>query len=191
MEGDQFGRMIYLVLLLTAVGGWVMVEYRQRLGQALRVALAWGMIFVGLIAGYGLWTDIRRDVIPQQMVTETGGVEIPRAADGHYYLQLDVGGQAVMFLADTGATNVVLSPEDARSLGIDPEKLTYTGQAMTANGMVRTARVTLHDVRLGPYADDSLAVWVNEAAMDGSLLGMDYLGRFRIEIAGDQMVLRR
>lgn len=191
MDAEQLGRATYLVLLLIAVGGWVMVEYRTRIGQALRVALAWGMIFLGVAAGYGLWQDIRHDIIPRQMVTETGAVEIPRAADGHYYLQLEIGGQAVMFLADTGATNVVLSPEDARRLGIDPSGLTYTGQAMTANGMVRTARVRLNDVQLGPFSDDSLAVWVNEAEMDGSLLGMDYLGRFRIEIARDRMVLRR
>ena len=191
MDAEQLGRATYLVLLLIAVGGWVMVEYRTRIGQALRVALAWGMIFLGVAAGYGLWQDIRHDIIPRQMVTETGTVEIPRAADGHYYLQLEIGGQAVMFLADTGATNVVLSPEDARRLGIDQAGLTYTGQAMTANGMVRTARVRLNDVQLGPFRDDSLAVWVNEAEMDGSLLGMDYLGRFRIEIARDRMVLRR
>lgn len=191
MDAEQLGRATYLVLLLIAVGGWVMVEYRTRIGQALRVALAWGMIFLGVAAGYGLWQDIRHDIIPRQMVTETGAVEIPRAADGHYYLQLEIDGQAVMFLADTGATNVVLSPEDARRLGIDPAGLTYTGQAMTANGMVRTARVRLNDVQLGPFRDDSLAVWVNEAEMDGSLLGMDYLGRFRIEIARDRMVLRR
>jgi len=191
LDAEQLGRATYLVLLLIAVGGWVMVEYRTRIGQALRVALAWAMIFLGVAAGYGLWQDIRHDIIPRQMVTETGTVEIPRAADGHYYLQLEIGGQAVMFLADTGATNVVLSPEDARRLGIDPAGLTYTGQAMTANGMVRTARVRLNDVQLGPFRDDSLAVWVNEAEMDGSLLGMDYLGRFRIEIARDRMMLRR
>ncbi len=191
MDSDQAGRLTYLVLLLIAVGGWVMVEYRTRIGQALRVALAWGMIFLGVAAGYGLWNDLRDDILPRQMVTEAGAVEIPRAADGHYYVQLDIGGQAVLFLADTGATNVVLSPADARRLGIDPAGLVYTGQAMTANGMVRTARVRLSDVQLGPFADDSLAVWVNEADMDGSLLGMDYLGRFRIEIARDKMVLRR
>ena len=75
MDAEQLGRATYLVLLLIAVGGWVMVEYRTRIGQALRVALAWGMIFLGVAAGYGLWQDIRHDIIPRQMVTETGTVE--------------------------------------------------------------------------------------------------------------------
>ena len=29
MDGDSAGRLISLVLLLVAVGGWVMVEYRE------------------------------------------------------------------------------------------------------------------------------------------------------------------
>ena len=58
----------YCLLLLAALGGWVLVEYRQRLGFALRTGLAWGMIFVGVAAGYGLWGDIRRDIRPSQTV---------------------------------------------------------------------------------------------------------------------------
>ncbi len=56
---------------------------------------------------------------------------------------------------------------------------------------MRTARVRLKDVQLGPYLDDSLGAWVNEGEMFGSLLGMDYLGRYSIEITGDRLILRR
>ena len=94
-------------------------------------------------------------------------------------------------MVDTGASDVVLTQRDARRLGIDPASLLYLGQAFTANGPVRTARVDLSDVRLGPFADASLAASVNEGAMDGSLLGMAYLGQFHITISGDQMVLSR
>lgn len=191
MDGDSTARLIYLGLLLAALGGWVMVEYRGRLGFALRTAMAWGMIFLGVMAGYGLWQEVRTDVIPRQSVMEGGEITLPRAPDGHYYLTLDIGGTPLRFMVDTGATNVVLSRADARRLGIDPASLMYLGQAQTANGIVRTARVELRDVRLGPYADASLRAYVNDGDMDGSLLGMDYLGRFRIEIAGDRMVLRR
>ena len=94
-------------------------------------------------------------------------------------------------MADTGASGVVLSQADAARLGIDLESLVYAGQSFTANGMVRTARVRLSAVRLGPWQDDSIGAYVNEGAMEGSLLGMDYLGRYAIEIAGDRMILRR
>ncbi len=191
MDSDQIGRLVYLGLLLAALGGWLMVEFRQRLGHSLRIALGWGLIFMAAMAGYGVWQDLRHDILPHQTVTQSGEVRVPRAADGHYYLRLTISGTEIPFLADTGATNVVLSPSDARSLGLDPENLPYLGEAMTANGKVRTARVTLPLVALGPFSDDNLGVWVNEADMQNSLLGMDYLGQFHIELVGDTMILRR
>lgn len=190
MDGD-YGRLVYLVLLLSAVGLWVMVEYRQRLGQALRVALAWVLIFVGVIAGYGLWNDVRRDMVPSQMATDAGEVTLPRAGDGHFYAELEVNGEPVFFMVDTGATNMVLSRQDARNVGIDPDGLIYLGEASTANGIVRTARVTLDKIDLGPFSNEYFAAYVNDGEMDGSLLGMDYLRQFRVEIDGDRMVLRR
>lgn len=191
MDNETIGRLFYLVLLLAAVGGWIMVEYRQRMGQALRVAMAWGLIFVGVMAGYGLWNDLRSDIAPQQLISEAGIIEVPRAEDGHYYLTLQINGTAIQFLADTGATNMVLSQADARRIGIDPEGLLYLGTAQTANGTVRTARVDLPSVELGPYLDRDFSAWINEGDMDKSLLGMDYLALYRVELAGNMMVLRR
>lgn len=191
MDGETYGRLLYLVLLLLAVGGWVMVEHRRRLGQALRTAMAWGLIFLGVMAGYGLWQDMAINPHPRQMVTAAGELVLPRARDGHYYASVTAEGRVLQVLADTGASSVVLSPADARRLGIDPATLVYTGQAMTANGIVRTAQVWLKSLDLGPFHDTDVPVWVNEADMDVSLLGMDYLSRFRIEIDGDRMVLRR
>lgn len=190
MNGDDYGRLAYLGLLLAAVGGWVIVEYRQRLGQALRVGLAWGLIFIGLMAGYGLWNDLRRDIRSDQVVA-ADRVEIPRDPDGHYYLRLNVDGREMVFMADTGATGIVLSPDDAAAVGIDLAGLDYLGQAETANGVVRTARVSLDSVILGPFEDRDVRAFVNETAMQGSLLGMDYLGRFSIQISGDRMILTR
>jgi aspartyl protease family protein len=190
-DGDALARMFYLILLLAALAGWGLAEFRGRMGQGLRMAVAWGTIFVAVMAGYGLWSDLRLDMQPRQLVAEGGAITLPRAPDGHYYLRLDVGGTAVDFLVDTGATNVVLSRDDARRLGFNPEALVYTGTASTANGTVRTARVTLPEVVVGPYTDDRVAAHVNDGEMEGSLLGMDYLRLYRIEIDGNRMVLRR
>jgi len=192
MDGEDFARLGYLALLLAAIGGWVIVEYRGRMAQALRVAAAWGLIFLGVMAAYGLWNDIRGPkAIPDQILTDSGRVELPRAPDGHYYATLTVNGVDLRFMADTGASTMVLTQDDARAIGLDPDTLLYLGQAYTANGVVRTARVTLDSVAFGPFADSGVSAWVNEGEMDVSLLGMDYLGRFRIEIAGDRMILGR
>lgn len=191
MSGDNLGQLIYLGLLLAALAGWIFVEYHRRLGQALRIGLAWGMIFVGLMAGYGLWSDVKSNSPLRQTVGEAGELIVPRSRDGHYYLTLTINGAEVRFVADTGATNMVLSPADAAAVGIDVGALNFMHRAETANGTVEIARTRLDSVVLGPFADRDVTAWVNGAAMEGSLLGMDYLGMFEISIAGDRMVLRR
>ncbi|WP_333817616.1 retropepsin-like aspartic protease family protein [Tabrizicola sp.] len=191
MDGETLARVGYLAIILVALGGWVLVEFRQRMGQALRMALAWGLIFVGVMAGYGLWSDIRRDIMPIQEVAQDGAVEVPRAADGHYYLTLMINGTAVPFMVDTGASGMVLAAADAKRLGIDPDSLTYMGQANTANGVVRTARVKLPLVELGPFRNVDFGAFVTEGELDQSLLGMDYLGQFRMEFDGRKLILRQ
>jgi aspartyl protease family protein len=191
MDGDTLARLAYLGLILAALMGWMMVEFRQRMGQALRMSMAWGLIFVGVMAGYGLWQDIRQDIMPVQAVHQDGVVEVPRAADGHYYLSLRINGEEVPFMVDTGASGLVLSLEDAGRLGIEAESLLFLGEASTANGVVRTAQVTLPLVELGPFRNEKFRAYVTEGEMDGSLLGMDYLGQFRMEFAGDRMILRQ
>lgn len=191
MDGETLARVAYLAIILAALGGWALIEFRQRMGQALRMALAWGLIFVGVIAGYGLWSDIRRDVLPTQMVSAAGAVEVPRAPDGHYYLTLTINGTPLRFMVDTGATGLVLSSRDAERLGIGLDSLQFLGQAMTANGVVRTAQVTLPEIGLGPFQNRNFRAYVTEGDMDGSLLGMDYLGQFRMEFTGDRLILRQ
>jgi len=191
MDGETLARVGYLAIILVALGGWVLVEFRQRMGQALRMAMAWGLIFVGIIAGYGLWSDIRQDILPMQELAADGSVEVPRAEDGHYYLTLTINGTAVPFMVDTGASGMVLAAVDADRLGIDPESLSYLGEASTANGVVRTARVTLPTVELGPFRNQDFRAYVTEGALDQSLLGMDYLGQFRMEFSGGKLILRQ
>lgn len=193
MSTDDVGQFIYLMLLLAAVGGSFLLRRRGQGETMLRHAAAWGLIFFGVIAVIGLWGDIRSTILPRQEVfAESGRVEVPRGPDGHFHLTLDVDGKPVTFIVDTGASNLVLSSEDARTVGIDPDRLPYAGEAMTANGPVRTARVRLEEVRLGPHVDRGVTAWVSGGEMPGSLLGMDYLRRFeRLEIAGDRLILTR
>lgn len=191
MDGETLARVGYLAIILVAVGGWALVEFRQRMGQALRMAMAWGLIFIGIIAGYGLWSDIRRDVMPVQAVDANGVIEVPRSPDGHYYLTLRINGTPIRFMVDTGASGMVLGDRDAQKLGIDPDSLMFLGQANTANGVVRTARVTLPEVELGPFRNQNFRAFVTEGELSQSLLGMDYLGQFRMEFAGNRLILRQ
>jgi len=191
MQDGIYPQLIYLFILLAAVIGWTLVEHRGRPGTALRALLAWGLIFIGAMAAYGIWTDLRIDGRGRMMVLDNGLVEVERSYDGHYYLRLMIGNEPVDFMVDTGATNIILSVRDATRLGIDPASLNFADEAQTANGAVWTARVQLNDVLLGPWHFDSLPAWVSNGASDGSLLGMDYLSLFHLQFSGDRMLLRR
>ncbi|WP_192966902.1 retropepsin-like aspartic protease family protein [Phycobacter azelaicus] len=193
MSNMDTARIIYLVLLLLAVGSWVFVQNRQSLGKTVQSLAIWAFIFLGVIAAYGLWGDIRQTVMPQQSVmTDQGRVEVPLAPDGHYYLTLSVNGTPVNFLVDTGASQVVLSRSDAERAGIDTDNLAYLGRAQTANGEVRTASTWVEEMSLGGITDEGVRVWVNSGDMDKSLLGMGYLQRWsRIEIQNRALVLTR
>ncbi|MGR3464642.1 retropepsin-like aspartic protease family protein [Limimaricola sp.] len=192
MSPDNLASLAYLGLLGAAIAGWFLVQNRDRLGQVVQQAAVWTLIFIGAIAAAGLWSDIRDEAIPRQTMIGAEGIEVPQARDGHYYLTLEINGAPVDFVVDTGATDMVLGREDARRAGIDPEKLDYFGSATTANGTVRTARVTLDSVALGGIEDENITAVVTDGDLAGSLLGMGYLRLFgRLEIENGTLVLTR
>ncbi|RCW79696.1 retropepsin-like aspartic protease family protein [Paracoccus lutimaris] len=190
--GDDFGRLAYLVLLLIAVGGFLLVELRERPGKTLRMAAAWGMIFLGAIALSGLWPDIRNAIIPEARMLDGGRIEVPIGDDGHYHLTAEVNGTAIRFVIDTGASSIALGPRDAERIGIDPENLAYIGEAQTANGTVETAPVNLDSVTIGDIRDESVPAVVLRADLEQSLMGMSYLSRFaRVSIESNRLILER
>lgn len=192
MDGDQIARLAYLGLLASALGGWFFLQLRSNAGRTLQLITVWVLIFVGVIAAYGLWHDIRRDIMPVQSILSDNAVSVPRGSDGHFHLVLSVNDTPVSFIVDTGASDIVLSRRDAARVGLDPESLIYSGIAQTANGDVRTASVWLDRVELGTHVDTRFRAVVTEGDLDVSLLGMAYLGLFdRIEIAGDELLLTR
>lgn len=190
IETGQFLGALFLAL----VAMWMLVSLgRQRLHKTLQNAAIWALIFVGAIAGVGIWEDVKDDVLPRQAAFEDKGrVEVPQRFDGHYYLTLDVNGQTVEFVVDTGATSIVLTKADAERVGIDVGNLQFFGRANTANGEVRTAPVRLREVAVGGISDRNVPAFVNENDMFQSLLGMTYLQRWdRIEIADRKLILER
>jgi len=193
MENIELPRLIYLGVLILVLGGWVFARYRGRMAQAMQLAILWLLLFAGAILLYGFKDDLQRQVFPSQAAVVSGDkIVLRRAADRHFYATLKINGQDIVFLVDTGATDIVLTQKDARAVGMDVAALRYLGTAHTANGTVRTARIKLKLVEFGDQIDKNVAAWVNDGEMNTSLLGMAYLSRYSsIEIAGDQMFLKR
>ncbi len=192
MNTDDLMRILFLGLLAAAIGGSYFASHRESLGKMGQQAVIWVLLFVGVIAAYGLWGDISNDINQRQSVISDDQIRVPQANDGHFYLTLDINGKPVNFVVDTGASMMVLTQQDARSVGIDPGTLRYLGSANTANGVVRTADVWLDSVSLGPITDTRVRAVVNGGEMEGSLLGMSYLDQFRnIQFGNGELVLTR
>ncbi|HZV22102.1 MAG TPA: TIGR02281 family clan AA aspartic protease, partial [Hyphomicrobiales bacterium] len=101
-------------------------------------------------------------------------------------------GQSVRMIVDTGASTVVLRPEDARRAGIQLNKLDYVVPVDTANGRAFAARVKLDRVSLGGLTLEKVdALVTRQGALQQSLLGMSFLSRLRsYEFSKDQLVMR-
>ena len=191
MDPNDLPRLVYLVLLLAVVGGYFIVESRGRIGKRAQQAAIWGLIFLGAVAVAGLWGDLRRAVLPGEAVVRGEALEVPVSPDGHYYLTGDVNGARVLFVVDTGASEIVLTQRDAGRAGLDPEGLAYFGTAMTANGRVATAPVTLDRFAVGGVEERGVPAVVNGGPLDTSLLGMSWLGRHEATFSRDRLVIRR
>ncbi|HEX6114537.1 MAG TPA: TIGR02281 family clan AA aspartic protease [Geminicoccaceae bacterium] len=110
---------------------------------------------------------------------------------GHYLIEAVVNGAPVDFLVDTGASDIVLTLEDAERLGLQPETLRFTQRFATANGEVRGAPVVLREIRIGQFSMFEVPASVNEAPLGVSLLGMSFLGQLNgYQVEEGRLVLR-
>jgi len=192
MTSDMLGQLGYLTLLFLMIGGYVLIELRARPGKALRQAMAWALIFVGVVAAVGLWGDIRRASLPETATILSDGerLEVPKGRDGHFHLRAGVNGVPISVVVDTGASDIVLTQRDAEHAGIALGDLAFFGQARTANGVVSTAPVRLDTLVLGPLELRDVRAVVNGGEMRQSLLGMSLLSRFQsVEMRPDRLIL--
>ena len=186
-DPERTARLIYLCVILAVLSGGLAARLQAKPGTTLAHLGTWGVLFAALILIYsyrdefGFLRDrFAAELIPANGV-ETGPASIAYTAeaDGHYHVYGAIDGSSVRFLVDSGATDIVLSPADARMLGMQPEYLNYTMVAQTANGTVRGAPVRLKTLKVGPIVMHDVPATVNEAEMPVSLLGMEFLRRLK------------
>ena len=173
--------------------------------HVLHEALLWGAIALGGFALFYFFDDLKAALAPGGAPaivgrSETkppansgfaGEVRLKADARGHFLFDAEVNGRSARFMADTGATLVVLSYEDAARLGLSPQSLDFSGLAETANGTARVAPVTLDRVRIEDITLRGIpAVVAEKGALVTNLLGMSFLGRLRsFQIRSGELIL--
>lgn len=177
---------VHMLLLLVLVGSGVLVRWRsQSLGQWGRYALVWTALGLLLVGGYSyraeinsVWSRTVAVLMPGHPVQLTAGTVIISAGeDRHFRVDATVDGATLQFLVDTGATSVVLNRQDARRIGFADDRLSFTLQTRTANGIGLGAPVRLREIRVGPIVVRDVRALVNKAPMSSSLLGINFLER--------------
>ncbi len=160
---------------------------RISLKDAARNTLIWGALAAVLIVGYTYRDElgqglarVRSALIPAYAVsTAPHEMVLNQDADGQYYAIGRVNGQSVTFLIDTGASDIVLSPDDAKRLGVDLAALHFDDPYETANGDGRGARYAAASLALGPMQFSDVAMSINQEPMRTSLLGMAFFKRLQ------------
>jgi len=205
LDETTFGYLAVLLALLVYVLGGLITRYAGGASAMIRDAVTWLALGLGLVTLYAYkdqLTPIAARVVGEllpgtAMTVETsvGGlteVKIRRRLDGHFTASVEVNGKTVSMIVDTGASSIVLTPEDAKRAGFDPDKLTYRTPVLTANGRTVAARVRLNEVAIGPLDRTKVdALIAKPGALTQSLLGMSFLSRLRsYEFSGDLLTLR-
>lgn len=120
-------------------------------------------------------------------------VEIAPDHAGNYLTDIDIDGQTIHVVVDTGASYLSLSSEDADALGINLAPADFRFRFSTANGVAAAAKVHVNTIRLGNIEIDDVDAFVSQpGALKRSLLGMNVLSRLGgIHISDGRLILQR
>lgn len=206
VDEGQFAHLLIGFTLLAFIGTSVLAGYRGRLGRLARTAGVGVAAIAAIAGGYTYKAEvvefahrITGDLLPpgeplsaEPRQSGEQAVKIRRRSDGHFVARVKLGGISVAALIDTGASTVVLRAADARSIGLDIDRLSYTVPVQTANGLAYAAAVRLNQVAIGSIVLDGVdALVARPGALKESLLGISFLRRLRsYEFTGDFLTLR-
>ena len=143
----------------------------------------WGLIFL-----LGITLIAYKDILLNNRITSVimpGHVEYNEqelifyiANDNHFYIHANVNGRFTKFLLDTGASDIILSKQDAIKLGFDLNNIIYNKRYHTANGIIKAASITLNKIIIGDIEFYNIPATISNSDMQISLAGMSFLKLF-------------
>jgi aspartyl protease family protein len=156
---------------------------RLPMGQMAKMALAWVAIFAALFVVFSfrfelaaVWERVKSDFSGTAGQSVSGeAIELKRLDDGHYWLQVEINGNPVKFMIDTGATTTAVNSKTALEAGIEVDNGGFPVLINTANGTVQAQRGKANSLEIGPLTIENHNVVVSESFGDTNVLGMNFL----------------
>ena len=164
----------------------------RRLGMGMVVAM-WVIVLGLLTAYFSHWQDSQ--VNPNQAVntiSRDGGINevvLKRNRYGHYVTAGAINDVPVVFMLDTGASDISVPKAIADRIGLEPgPSVNYE----TANGSARAYLTRLQKVSIGGITLYDVRASINpNYQADEILLGMTFLKHLEFTQKGDSLTLRQ
>ena len=173
----------YFILLIFFTLSLFLVSKRKFM-QNIRYLLIWLLIFTIIFSLFSyreifLNNRVIAQLIPGYAISDADkSVSFYAAEDGHFYANIYVNGVKIRFLLDTGASDIMLTANDARKIGINISDLVYDRFYHTAGGIIVGAGIKLAKLQVQDMEFYDINASVGNSNQNISLLGMDFFNLF-------------
>lgn len=166
-------------------------DFLSQVGATMTI-IAW-LIFLAILFGVFDYFTQQRNNPNQNIATTINGIQkeiiLQRNAYGHYIASGVINNHDVIFLLDTGATEVAIPEVLANKIGLHKGKR-FT--VKTANGITQAYRTHLNSVAIGEITRYNLnATILTNMPGDEVLLGMNFLKHFEIIQKGRNLTIKQ
>jgi len=186
--GDAVYYVMAIILVLSSV-----IAMRLPLGKALKMALAWVLIFAAIFAVFAFRSDFT--AVGQRLKAEALGsaivegkeVRIPMADDGHFWVNASVNGREARFLIDSGASTTTISRSFAQQAQV-PDNGPHIA-VDTANGSAPATEAYADKLEVESISRKDFPVDINDRD-ETNVLGMNFLSSLSgWRVQGNYLVL--
>lgn len=143
-------------------------------------------LMVGLTAFYQALIPKKGGLVETSGEGGSARVILQSDRSGHYRVEGMINGQAVNFLVDTGATDVAVSEQAARALGLEFGPRTMV---MTAAGPVSAWKTRIASVSAGNLERKNVRATITPGLGGEALLGMSFLRHYSIRQQDDRLLI--
>ncbi len=198
MENNDLSQIVYLVILILIMSYGMINRKEMSLKKIVKYFLIWSLIGLIIIALYAYRFEfnnfkerISGEINPTSaQLNQQGQLIINISDDSHFYVKILINKKPILFMIDTGASDIVLNLQDAIKIGVNPKNLIFNRQFQTANGRVLGASIILKEVEISGIKFKDVRASVTNGEMGVNLLGMSFLRRFgKYEFYQDRLIL--